>query len=852
MVTATSRSGGVRARKGVAAFAAAVAIAAPAIVTVVTAAPAAAALVDNPFVGATQYINPDWQATVEASATQVAGSDPALAAKMRAIKNSPTSVWMDRIAAINGTDRQHGLEWHLDQALAQKQGSTPLVFNIVIYDLPGRDCFALASNGELPPTAAGMQRYKTEYIDPIAALLNQPEYEGIRFVATIEPDSLPNMVTNMSDPDCSVSAPYYREGVQYALTKLYEVGNVYSYIDAAHAGWLGWDDNATKAATEFESVIEGSTYGWNAVSGFVTNTANSTPLVEPFLTDPGLQIGGSFTRQAKWFEWNPNFDESDWTARLHSLMVSKGAPASLGMLIDTSRNGWGGSARPTAVSTSTNIDTYVDQSRVDRRTHRGAWCNPSGAGIGERPTVAPSGYTASHLDAFVWVKPPGESDGSSTEIPNDEGKRLDRMCDPTYSTSVLGGNLTGALPGAPLSGHWFHNQFAMLVQNAYPVIGGGTGGDTQAPSVPSGLTAGTVTSSSVALSWTASTDNVGVTGYDVVNAAGTVVATSTSASATVSGLTPSTAYQFRVRAKDAAGNTSGFSTAVSATTTAGAGDTQAPTVPSGLTAGAVTASSVALTWVASTDNVGVTGYDVVNAAGTVVATSTSTSATVSGLTANTAYQFRVRAKDAAGNVSAFSAAVSATTSGGTTGDTQAPTVPSGLTAGTVTSSSVALSWAASTDNVGVTGYDVVNAAGAVVATSTSTSATVSGLTANTAYQFRVRAKDAAGNLSAFSAAVTATTSGGTTNPGTCSASLRIVNSWQGGYQAEVTVTAGTSAITRWTVALGTTPSQIWSATLSGQNASNAAWNGSLGAGASTTFGFIGSGTVPAAGSRTCS
>ena len=83
-----------------------------------------------------------------------------------------------------------------------------------------------------------------------------------------------------------------------------------------------------------------------------------------------------------------------------------------------------------------------------RRAHRGLWCNVDGAGLGEPPRAAP----AAHLDAYVWVKPPGESDGASQEIPNDEGKRLDRMCDPAYTTPA--GVRTGALPDAPLAGHW--------------------------------------------------------------------------------------------------------------------------------------------------------------------------------------------------------------------------------------------------------------------------------------------------------------------------------------------------------------------------------------------------------------
>lgn len=72
------------------------------------------------------------------------------------------------------------------------------------------------------------------------------------------------------------------------------------------------------------------------------------------------------------------------------------------------------------------------------------------------------------------MKPPGESDGSSSAIPNNEGKGFDRMCDPTYTSSS--GTLTGALPNAPVSGHWFHDQFVQLVQNAYPVIPLSNGG----------------------------------------------------------------------------------------------------------------------------------------------------------------------------------------------------------------------------------------------------------------------------------------------------------------------------------------------------------------------------------------
>jgi len=447
-----------------------------------TMATAAEAHVDNPYAGAKQYVNPTWAATVESAATRA--GDPTLAAQMRTVAQQPTAVWMDRISAINGNADGNGLKFHLDEALKQKTGSTPLVFNLVIYNLPGRDCFALASNGELPASDAGLARYKTEYIDPIVDLLSDSKYADIRIAATIEPDSLPNLVTNMSEATCQASAPYYREGVKYALDELKTLDNVYTYIDAAHSGWLGWDSNSGPTAKLFAEVAKSTKKGFASIDGFVTNTANSTPLAEPFLPDPTLNVGGNPVRSSKFYEWNSDFGEHAWTAQLHRLLVAEGFPASTGMLIDTSRNGWGGPDRPTRVSTSTNLDTYVNESRIDRRTHRGAWCNPLGAGIGELPVATPSSApAAAHLDAYVWIKPPGESDGASKEIPNDQGKSFDRMCDPTYVASKLANNLTGATPDAPLAGQWFEAQFKTLVKNAYPVIptSGATPGPT--PSV---------------------------------------------------------------------------------------------------------------------------------------------------------------------------------------------------------------------------------------------------------------------------------------------------------------------------------------------------------------------------------
>ncbi|SFI31080.1 Chitodextrinase [Paenibacillus sp. UNC496MF] len=189
-------------------------------------------------------------------------------------------------------------------------------------------------------------------------------------------------------------------------------------------------------------------------------------------------------------------------------------------------------------------------------------------------------------------------------------------------------------------------------------LAGGTG-DTQAPTAPTNLTSPSKTSTSVNLSWTASTDNVAVSGYDIYNGSTLAGSAATGTTFSVTGLTAGTAYTFTVKAKDAAGNVSAASNALNVTTSA-VSDTQAPSAPSSLTSPSKTATSVSLSWTASTDNAGVAGYDVYSSS-TLAGTTSGTTFTVSGLTANTAYTFTVKAKDAAGNVSAASNALNVTT-----------------------------------------------------------------------------------------------------------------------------------------------------------------------------------------------
>jgi cellulose 1,4-beta-cellobiosidase len=424
--------------------------------------------VDNPYAGATGYVNPDWRAKANA---EPGGSR---------VANTSTGVWLDRIAAIAGSSSAMGLQAHLDAAVQQDaaNGASALTVQFVIYNLPNRDCSALASNGELLIAQDGLARYKTEYIDPIAALMGQQAYRNLRIVTIIEIDSLPNLITNLSVPKCqeAQSSGAYVQGIQYALNKLHAIPNVYTYIDAAHHGWIGWSSNFGPTADLLSSTAAGTTAGRASVDGFIVNTANYSALQEPFF-QASTTVNGQTVRQSKWVDWNDYVDELSFAQAFRNRLVSGGFSANIGMLIDTSRNGWGncvvapcaagGANRPTAASTSTDVNTFVNQSRVDRRIHAGNWCNQAGAGMGERPRANP----AAGIDAYVWIKPPGESDGSSTEIPNTEGKGFDRMCDPTYTGNERNGNnMTGALPNAPLSGAWFSAQFQQLMANAYPPL----------------------------------------------------------------------------------------------------------------------------------------------------------------------------------------------------------------------------------------------------------------------------------------------------------------------------------------------------------------------------------------------
>jgi len=363
---------------------------------------AAEAAKANPFLNVNFYINPGYVENVKATAQR----HPAMAEKIMKVAQYPSAIWLDSIAAIPNIPKA------LDEAKRQQAASgKPTLTVFIIYDLPNRDCAANASAGELRLEKNGESRYINEYIAPIKKLFQS--YPDQPIVAVIEPDSLGNLATNMALPACAEAAPAYKKLTAHAIKEL-ALPNVSMYLDAAHAGWLGWDGNREKIAKIYKSVLN-MAGGPDLIRGFATNVSNYTHL---------------YNSDGKVLEpTDPCFNEIEYAKKL-LVTVGMHGMKNKAVIIDTARNGRG------------NI-----------RRKWGHWCNLRGAGLGERPQAAPRTDVA--IDAYFWLKPPGESDGVSD--PN--APRYDPECSSPDS-----------VPNAPQAGQWFESYFIDLVNNAEPPL----------------------------------------------------------------------------------------------------------------------------------------------------------------------------------------------------------------------------------------------------------------------------------------------------------------------------------------------------------------------------------------------
>ncbi|WP_282116069.1 fibronectin type III domain-containing protein [Cellulophaga baltica] len=281
--------------------------------------------------------------------------------------------------------------------------------------------------------------------------------------------------------------------------------------------------------------------------------------------------------------------------------------------------------------------------------------------------------------------------------------------------------------------------------------------DTEAPTVPTALIANSITTTSITLNWTAATDNVAVTDYEVFQEGVSLGLSGGTTTFLVDGLTPETAYNFTVAALDASANTSGQSNSISVNTLA-IPDTEAPTIPTNLVVDNITTTSVNLSWTAATDNIDVVDYEIFQDGVAIGLSSGSVVFAVNGLTPETTYDFTITALDAAANSSAVSESITVLTLA--VSDTEVPTVPEGLLATNTTETSTELSWDAATDNVGVVDYEIFQDGNTIGLTGGATNFVVSGLASETTYIFTVAALDVANNASLQSSELTVVTLAG--------------------------------------------------------------------------------------------
>ncbi|KAH9487323.1 1,4-beta-D-glucan cellobiohydrolase CEL6B [Psilocybe cubensis] len=380
--------------------------------SVVFSAPSASNSQVNPYIGKEAYANKEYARKLEETIQYFNQRyDYYNAAKTKTVQKIPTFAW---ISASSDISKIKGL---VDETLAaQAATNKQQILQLVIYNLPDRDCSAKASDGEFQLDQDGLNKYKN-YIDTIARELDTPEAKKLKFVVILEPDSLGNAVTNLNVPKCAKAAPAYKEGISYAIAKL-QHPNLSIYVDAANGGWLGWDDNLSPTAVILAEVLQGAqaiTPG-ATVRGVAINVSNYNQYVS--------LVRENFT------ELSNSWDESHYVASLTPHLQREGFPAHF--IVDQSRAGKGGI-----------------------RTEWGQWCNVRNAGFGIRPTTDQGILKNSNVDAIVWIKPGGESDGTSDR----NAARFDETC----------ASPVAHVP-APEAGSWFNEYVINLVKEADPEL----------------------------------------------------------------------------------------------------------------------------------------------------------------------------------------------------------------------------------------------------------------------------------------------------------------------------------------------------------------------------------------------
>jgi endoglucanase len=329
---------------------------------------------------------------------------------------------------------------------------------LAAYDIPGRDCAQFSAGGAL--TQADYQAW----IDAFAAGIGDR-----KAVVILEPDSLGLLPSNCGGPSTNypfTDAERYAE-IQYAVGSLTAHPGVRVYLDGTHSAWQS-------VGTMTQRLL---TADVQQAQGFYVNVSNYQPT--PNLVDYGTWISDCIamvTDSANPFFGNPSAcasqyfpatvtDFSTWgltTAWYAQNMGS--AVASTHFVIDTSRNGNG----PNSMK-AYGLPPYSQSDATAATLLAGNWCNPPGSGLGPRPT-ANTGVPL--LDAYLWVKTPGQSDGQCDAAVGVRAWDYSVYSAAGWPTDAASQALFDPLWGIddPAAGAWFPQQALQLVQVANPAL----------------------------------------------------------------------------------------------------------------------------------------------------------------------------------------------------------------------------------------------------------------------------------------------------------------------------------------------------------------------------------------------
>lgn len=376
--------------------------------------------------------------------------------KLRPIVNTPTAVWLTTKSSVRRSNSFNTPKIVLKDA--NNNPRKPLV-TFIVYNLPNRDCSAHAAVGKIcckynadntcnyydksNKCENGLQEYKSQFVDEIARTVRR-FCTKVPMAFIIEPDSLPNLVTNLDNGKCSNPATQasYRKGITYAVQTLKSACPKASiYLDAAHGGWLGWESASEVFLKEVKKLGIAS-----LLRGFALNVAGYQEM-GTLCPKVGTCMPNSETRGHKCCrkdacnlsqQHNPGFSLLNYAASLKQISKSVLPNADLHFVLDTGRNGVANS----------------------RKSSCGNWCNIRGAGFGVLPTTKTA--APSLIDAYMWLKRPGESDGCTKRLPNG-GKclRFDKLCG---SADSVGSRKSE--PRAPSGGGFFKYYLRLLARNS--------------------------------------------------------------------------------------------------------------------------------------------------------------------------------------------------------------------------------------------------------------------------------------------------------------------------------------------------------------------------------------------------